>query len=106
SKKQYGQNERSVFGFLSSQETFGFQFFLNRTEAISSASYNPDMYWGYLKENLEPSIISSIDSQRWILANTSVERATQKGKDLHVSLAKSIAVIDLFKSGTGLCAST
>ncbi|WP_214652889.1 hypothetical protein, partial [Vibrio anguillarum] len=40
------------------------------------------------------------------MANTSVERATQKGKDLHVSLAKSIAVIDLFKSGTGLCAST
>lgn len=106
SKKQYGQNERSVFGFLSSQETFGFQFFLNRTEATSSVSYNPDMYWGYLKENLEPSIISSIDSQRWILANTSVERATQKGKDLHVSLAKSIAVIDLFKNGTGLCAST
>lgn len=106
SKKQYGQNERSVFGFLSSQETFGFQFFLNRTQAKSSASYNPDMYWGYLKENLEPSIISSIDSQRWILANTSVERATQKGKDLHVSLAKSIAVIDLFKNGTGLCAST
>lgn len=106
SKKQYGQNERSVFGFLSSQETFGFQFFLNRTEATSSISYNPDMYWGYLKENLEPSIISSIDSQRWILANTSVERATQKGKDLHVSLAKSIAVIDLFKNGTGLCAST
>ncbi|EII2378424.1 hypothetical protein LG166_002687 [Vibrio cholerae] len=106
SKKQYGQNERSVFGFLSSQETFGFQFFLNRTEATSSVSYNPDMYWGYLKENLEPSIISSMDSQRWILANTSIERAMQKGKELHVSLTKSIAVIDLFKNGTGLCAST
>lgn len=106
SKKQYGQNERSVFGFLSSQETFGFQFFLNRTKAASSESYSPDMYWGYLKENLEPSIISSMDSQRWILANTAVERATQKGKELHVSLTKSIAVIDLFKNGTGLCASS
>lgn len=106
SKKQYGQNERSVFGFLSSLETFGFQFFLNRTETNSFESYKPDMYWGYLKENLEPSIVASMDSQRWVLANTSVERSIQKGKELHVSLTKSIAVIDLFKNGTGLCAST
>lgn len=106
SKKQYGQNERSVFGFLSSMETFGFQSFLNRAEATSFESYTPDMYWGYLKENLEPSIIASMDSQRWVLANNSVERAIQNGKELHVSLTKSIAVIDLFKNGTGLCAST
>ncbi|MEI8596410.1 AAA family ATPase [Photobacterium sp. Hal280] len=106
SKRQYGQNERSVFGFLSSLETFGFQYFMRLTEDNLLESYTPDMYWDYLKENLEPSIIASTDSQRWVLANSSIERAIQHGNKLHVSLTKSISVIDLFKNGTGLCAST
>lgn len=106
SKKQYGQNERSVFGFLNSHETFGFQDFLNTTEFSELAAYTPARYWDYLEENLEPSIMASFDSQKWMLASSCIERVSNKGSALHVSLVKTIAVVELFSNGSGITAST
>lgn len=106
SKKQYGQNERSVFGFLNSHETFGFQDFLNTTKFSESSAYTPARYWDYLEENLEPSIMASFDSQKWMLASSCIERVSNKGSALHVSLVKTIAVVELFSNGSGITAST
>lgn len=105
SKRQFGQNERSAFGFLASVEPFGFRSFL-QTQPLSGPSwYGPDNYWDYLKANLEPAILASPDGHRWAQAADSVERAESKGADaLHSALIKSIAVIDLFRNGSGLAA--
>jgi hypothetical protein len=41
SRRRFGQNERSTFGFLGSSEPEGFQEFLRRTPANQPASYDP-----------------------------------------------------------------
>lgn len=105
SKRQFGQNERSVFGFLASVEPFGFRSYLQSTLASSSRWYRPDDYWDYLRANLEPAILASPDGHRWAQAVEAVERAEAKSGDpLHVALIKNVAVIDLFRNGSGLAA--
>lgn len=54
SRRRFGQNQRSIFGFLNSAESFGFQDFINTAEG--NTFYTPDMLWDYLRANLEPSI--------------------------------------------------
>lgn len=105
SKRQFGQNERSTFGFLSSSEPHGFRAYLHATAAEDATWYLPSNYWDYLKTNLEQAILASNDGHRWAQAVEAVERAEAKSDDpLHVALIKSIAVLDLFKDGSGLAA--
>lgn len=105
SKRQFGQNERSVFGFLASVEPFGFRAYLQETPAAPPRWYRPDDYWNYLQANLEPAILASPDGHRWAQAVEAVERVEAKsGDELLVSLIKNVAVIDLFRNGSGLAA--
>ncbi|QBY54440.1 ATP-binding protein [Cupriavidus oxalaticus] len=105
SKRQFGQNERSTFGFLSSVEPHGFRAYLNSTPVKEATWYRPNDYWDYLRSNLEPAILASPDGHRWSQAVEAVERAEAKtGDPLLVALIKSIAVIDLFRNGSGLAA--
>lgn len=105
SKRQFGQNERSTFGFLSSVEPHGFRSYLNSTLRSEASWYRPSDYWDYLRSNLEPAILASPDGHRWSQAVEAVERAEAKtGDALLVSLIKNIAVIDLFRNGSGLAA--
>lgn len=105
SKRQFGQNERSTFGFLSSVEPHGFRSYLNSTLRSEASWYCPSDYWDYLRSNLEPAILASPDGHRWSQAVEAVERAEAKTGDAFlVSLIKSIAVIDLFRNGSGLAA--
>ena len=103
SRRRFGQNQRSVFGFLNSAEPHGFQDFLRTTSAEDGQTYQPAMLWDYLRANLEPSILASPDGHRWSLAVEAVERCEARGGDLdHVQLVKTIALIDLFKERSGL----
>ncbi|QDQ86439.1 ATP-binding protein [Alcaligenaceae bacterium SJ-26] len=105
SKRQFGQNERSTFGFLSSVEPHGFRAYLNSTPRNEATWYRPNDYWDYLRSNLEPAILASADGHRWSQAVEAVERAEAKtGDALLVAILKNIAVIDLFRNGSGLAA--
>ncbi|KEZ70443.1 ATP-binding protein [Pseudomonas amygdali pv. tabaci str. ATCC 11528] len=105
SKRQFGQNERSTFGFLSSVEPYGFRAYLESTPLDQSSLYRPSDYWDYLRANLEPAILASPDGHRWSQAVEAVERAEAKSGDpLLVAIIKNIAVIDLFRNGSGLSA--
>lgn len=104
SKRPFGQNERSTFGFLSSAEPYGFASFLEDTSTEARTWYRPNDYWDFLRANLEPSILASTDGHRWAQAVDAVERVEAKGDALRTALAKSIAVIDLFRNGSGLTA--
>lgn len=107
SKRQFGQNERSTFGFLASVEPHGFRSYLESTSKFDSPWYRPNDYWEYLRANLEPAILASNDGHRWAQAVEAVERTEAKSTDpLHVALIKNIAVIDLFRNGSGLAAET
>ncbi len=103
SRRRFGQNQRSIFGFLNSTEPRGFQDFLRNAQ--DGELYLPDQLWDYLRFNLEPSIMASPDGHRWALAVDALERCeSMGGGQLHLDLLKSIALIDLFKERSGLVA--
>ena len=103
SRRRFGQNQRSIFGFLNSTEPRGFQDFLR--SAQDDPLYPPDLLWDYLRFNLEPSIMASPDGHRWALAVDALERCqTLADDELHLRLLKTIALIDMFKERSGLVA--
>lgn len=104
SKHRFGQNERSTFGFLASAEPLGFTDFLRTTQFESKTVYEPARYWDYLRENLGGAILASSEGHRWAQSIDAVERCQAKGSELHLRLIKSIALIDLFRNGSGLVA--
>jgi hypothetical protein len=106
SRKRFSQNERSVFGFLASAEPLGFTNFLKTMPDDGNSLYAPYMYWDYLKANMEQAIHASSDSHIWASAIDAIERTEARNgcTEVHVKLAKTIALIDMFKAGSGLAA--
>lgn len=104
SKRRFGQNERSTFGFLASAEPRGFSEFLRTTSLASDRIYEPADYWDYLRENMEGTILASSEGHRWAQSVDAVERCQSRGGEIHLRLIKSIALIDLFRNGSGLVA--
>ncbi|WP_421476169.1 hypothetical protein [Agrobacterium tumefaciens] len=100
SRQRFAQNERSVFGFLSSAEPAGFQEFL--AEAEIEDTYGPARLWDYLASNFGMALAGASDGNRFSLAYEAIERAGAKGSTLHVELTKAAAVIEFFRNGSGL----
>ena len=100
SRQRFAQNERSLFGFLSSAEPSGFQEFLR--SASKSDSYSPAKLWDYLAANFGMALASGADSHRLSLAFEAIERAAAKGNTIHVELTKAAAMIEFFRNGSGL----
>jgi len=101
SRARFAQNERSIFGFLSSAEPAGFQQFLAGTE-VGQGTYDPSMLWDYLAANFGMALASGPDGSRFSLAFEAIDRAGAKGGALHVALTKSAAVIEFFRNGSGV----
>ena len=102
SRRRFSQNERSTFGFLASREPLGFTEFLDGSSINWTSMYGPSRYWDYLTANLETAILASPDGHRWAVAVEAVERATAKGEGIHIELTKCVALIEMFRSGSGL----
>lgn len=101
SRARFAQNERSVFGFLSSAEPAGFQQFLSATK-IGDGTYDPSMLWDYLSANFGMALATGPEGSRFSLAFEAIERAGAKGGPEHVALTKAAAVIEFFRNGSGL----
>jgi len=96
SKRRFGQNQRSIFGFLNSAETHGFKDFLGHAE--EGSLYTIDRLWSYLRDNLEASVLASPDGHRWSLAVEAIHRCEGlDGSELQINLLKSIALLDMLK---------
>ncbi len=101
SRRRFGQNQRSVFSFLSSAEPYGLQDALTK-EAVDGY-YPPHLLWNYLQANFEAAILSSPDGRRWALAHDVLERCVARGaSDLEQKVLKSIAIFELLKDRSGL----
>lgn len=101
SRRRFGQNQRSIFSFLSSAEPYGLQDAL--TEEATNSIYPPYLLWNYLQANFEPAILSSPDGRRWALAHDVIERAIARGaSDTELKSLKTIAILDLLKDRSGL----
>lgn len=103
-RQSFLQNTRSVFNFLTSQEPFGFNAFLQGTPVEpKTALYAPDTLWDYLQTNFEHAIRATASkSHRWAIACDCIERAESLDVPYLSRIVKTIAVLDLFKAGTGL----
>ena len=103
SRRRFGQNQRSIFGFLNSSEPLGFQDFLKNTEVSSNTVFTPDLLWDYLQCNLEPSIMASPDGHRWSIAVDALTRTEAYGADEEIqAIVKSIALMNMFHERSGL----
>lgn len=103
SRQRFAQNERSVFGFLSSAEPGGFQEHLERTPVDSDRRlFGPDQLWDYLVTNFGMALTDGADGQKFSLAFEAVERAAARGTALHVRIVKSAALVEFFRNGSGL----
>ena len=104
SRRRFGQNQRSLFGFLNSSEPLGFRDFLRNAE--DGDLYTPDLLWDYLRINLEPSIMASPDGHRWASAVDALERCqAMGGENRSLRLLKVVALIGMFRERSGLTAS-
>lgn len=105
SRRKFGQNERSVFGFLSAADPLGFREFLQEyRDADPLPYYSPARYLDYLRTNFESAILASPDGHRWAVCADAVERAEARFQEPHVSLVKATGLIELFRNGSGVAA--
>ena len=93
-RKRFGQNERSLFGFLTSNEPYSFSYFLRNENQTSTKLYSPDLFYDYLKINLEPSILSSPDGHFWSEAVEAIARVERQGTEQHIQIIKTISLIE------------
>lgn len=105
SRRRFGQNERSVFGFLNSSEPLGFREFLAAQRRKAVDYYSPARFWDYLRVNFEPAILASADGHRWANSAEAIERVEARFQEPHTSLVKAIGLIELFRNGSGVAAS-
>lgn len=100
SRRRFSQNERSLFGFLASNEKYGFREFLTKhytKEVFEEIQlYEPEALWDYLDHNLHHVIVTSNDGKAWLEACDAIQRASQKGSPLHVVITKLVALLTVF----------
>jgi hypothetical protein len=103
SRRRFGQNQRSVFGFLNSSEPWGLKSFLETVDEDADVLYLPQFLWDYLQINLEPAILASPDGHRWSLAVDAVTRtAGYTDDETLVNIVKCIGLLDMFSERSGL----
>lgn len=103
SKRGYGQNQRSIFSFLSSGETLALRHFLKSHAYGDDNMYMPEDMFDYIRNNFETAITSSSDSKKWNLVLDLLQRLEAKeGSLYHVNVLKTICLLDIFAGGSGL----
>ena len=102
SLQRYGQNERSLFSFLSSSDVYG----LNK---IKNTVYSVESVYDYLNHNFFSFINSKFnpDFSQWNSIKSTLERVKGRFDDeqvnYRVALVKTIGLINLFGSNIGVC---
>lgn len=101
SKRSFSQNERSLFGFLASNEKLSFNQFVNNFYNNAKCAselhlYNANLFWQYLTVNLDHIISASRDGKIWLEAKDALYRASLDGGELHEAITKTVALITMF----------
>ena len=94
SRKSFGQNERSIYSFLSTLEPLSFSCFLQEA-STAERLYMPHDLYDYLQANHELNISRSRDAHRWTIAAAVLDRLSGEEGILQ-QLIKAAAVIDIF----------
>ncbi len=101
--RRFGQNERSLFSFLSSDEPHGFQDFLRRT-TLSPDSLPVlciDGLYDYVVHTLGPALYAQASAKLWSEAEESLLRVGDRNP-LGARLIKTIALLQIMGAQTNL----
>jgi energy-coupling factor transporter ATP-binding protein EcfA2 len=105
SRRQFSQNERSVFSFLGSMEPNSLKLYLESTSSDTNTPYSLYNLWDFLEYNLEFHILPSSDGKLWSEAKDALNRARIKCvSPIALITLKTIALLNLFGSLTHLYA--
>lgn len=96
-RKNYGQNERTIYSFLNSMEPFSLNDFMEHS-TDAAPLYRPCDLYDYLRVNQDININLSKDSHKWAIAKELIERFEHQVSPLCLQLLKTIAVIDIFSA--------
>ena len=105
SKKNFGQNQRSIFSFLMSAEPHGFGEYLKYTPTTGFEVYQPDEFWDYIDSNLGSMVLSSEYAKQWLLTQSAISRYQVRDNPQAIALIKIISLISMLAGDTGVHAS-
>lgn len=91
---KYFQNQRSVFSFLSAQEPYSFQNFIEN-EIEGEVLYTLDILFDYINYLSNAYAVNMIDKESWKLANEYLDSANVL-TEVQQQIIKSIALISAF----------
>lgn len=72
--RKLAQNERSLFAFLTSNEPFGFQDYLNRTSIENIEFLSPDQVYDYISATFGTAIYQTPLGRKWAQIDTTLNR--------------------------------
>lgn len=88
------QNQRSVFSFLSAQEPYSFQSYINQ-DIDEESLYSLDMLFDYINYISNAYAVNMVDKESWKLANEYLDSANIL-TTIQKQIIKSIALISAF----------
>jgi hypothetical protein len=103
-----GQNERSLFSFLTSSEPAGLREFLESThwsDLQPPCWYRLDNLYDYLACNLGRVILTGPSGRRWAEVEHIVERCEREHGTLEVRIVKTIGILSVWGESCSLRAS-
>ncbi|MGH7172004.1 MAG: hypothetical protein ACRELG_17150 [Gemmataceae bacterium] len=89
--RQFAQNERSLFAFLTSSEPFGFQEFL-REQTLKGGAYRLDQLYDYVMASLGPTLFAQTRGKRWAEVQSALDRL-HDANELEIRVAKIIGLL-------------
>lgn len=94
--RRFGQNERSLFAFLTSNETFGLTEFLETTEWSRSnrETVRLDQLYDYLISAMGSALYAGAESRKWAEIETALNKLVD-ASELQVRLIKTIGLLRL-----------
>lgn len=106
SRRSYGQNQRSIFSFLTSGEPLGLRDFVNRTFLDANVLYSIADLWDYLELNWGSAISVSGDSHHFANVRDALSRleTMEEARPEHQLILKAISIFELTEQLTGLSA--
>lgn len=96
SLKTYGQNERSIFGFMNSYEPHSFMSFLNEHHSCSERLYMPDDLFDYVMVNQQMMLIHSSDGHQFTQALDILHNLENSCSLFAIRLFKTMVMINMF----------
>lgn len=103
-----GQNERSLFSFLTSSEPEGLREFLEKAHWKNSQPpcwYRLDNLYDYLASNLTQVLFRGSSSRLWAEVQRIVERCEREYGKLNVRIVKTIGMLSVWGDSSALRAS-